>query len=199
MPDNELYTYGNLAYKTSQLQSYAEAEAQPKTSAKPKPRIDVVPGGRSKEAGNPAHALAVNIAKLMVGALCIFAIVGFARVSLSAATVAEALQEREVTSLLEDARSSISELEVAQSSLSNPTRIKAQAAALGMAPATDVGVLDIKADIVAVDSDGALSLTASMDAKADQEGLLSGEAATTPATGIAAVSSADPSTDSAGR
>lgn len=197
MPNNELYTYGNLAYKTSQLPSYAEAEAQPKPSAKPKPRIDVVPGGRSKEASNPAHQLAVNIAKLTVAALCVFALVGFGRITLSAATVAEALQEREITSLLEDARSSISELEVTQSSLSNPTRIKTQAAALGMAPATDVGVLDIKADVVAVNEDGALSLTASMDAKAAQEGLISDQAAVTLSSDIATTPSEIPSSGTA--
>lgn len=164
MPKNDLYTYGNLAYKRSPL-DYAQDAPAPK----PKPRIDVVPGGRSKEAANPAHSLALQIAKYMAIAICIFAFIGFVRVTLAAATVAEALEEREISSLLDDARSSISELEVTQSSLSNPTRIKTEAAARGMAPAVDVGVLDIKADIVAVDENGSLSLTASIDAKAAEE------------------------------
>ncbi len=156
MANNQPYNSGSVAYKY---------DAVP---AEPKRRVDVIPGGGKDRASvvSPSHALALRVAKLTVAAVLVFAFVGFVRVSLNAATVAEALEAREVSSLLEDSRSSISELEVMQSSLSNPTRIKAEAALLGMGSPESTSVLDLSGDIVATDGEGNLSLSGSLDALA---------------------------------
>lgn len=161
MSRNAAYNYDSVAYKRD---GYAYAEPAP--SRQPTRRVDVIPGGAHGRAADksPAHSLAVKMAKATVAAAVVFAGVGFGRITLSAATVAEALEAREVSSQLETARSSISDLEVQQSSLSNPTRIKNEAAALGMSSPEATSVIDLSGDIVATDEQGNLSLSGSMKA-----------------------------------
>lgn len=165
MSRNAAYNYGSVAYKLD-AHDYAYSAPEPKRESKRK--LGVIPGGahgRSTEK-SAAHALAVKVAKLTVAAVVIFAGIGFARITLSAATVAEALEAREITTNLESVRSTINDLEVKQSSLSNPTRIKTAAADLGMASPTTSTVIDISGDIVATDAEGNLSLTDSIEALA---------------------------------
>lgn len=163
MSRNAAYNYGSVAYK-HHAYDYAYSAPEPKRESKRK--LGVIPGGaheRSPEK-SAAHALAVKLAKLTVAAVVIFAGIGFARISLSAATVAEALEAREINTNLEMIRSTISDLEVKQSFLSNPTRIKTAAAELGMASPTTSTVIDISGDIVAIDAEGNLSLSESLKA-----------------------------------
>lgn len=161
MSDYQPYVYGSVAYKQ---EVYEREDWAPVEKREPTRRVDVIPGGAKSHAKetSPAHAFALKVAKVTVALAVTFAAVGIGRVTLSAATVAEALEAREVKNMLEDARSSINQLEVMQSSLSNPTRIKTEAAALGMASATDSVVLDLSGDVVATDDDGNLSLSDSL-------------------------------------
>ncbi len=167
LPNYQPYQYGSVALKRDAYARDAYAPVAPRRQ--PKRRVDVVPGGAKGRAQqtSPAHAFALKFAKATIVAVIVFAVVGFGRISLSAATVAEALQAREVTNQLEDSRSSINQLEVTQSTLSNPTRIKNEAAALGMTTAAETIVLDLSGDVVATDADGNLSLSGSLDVLAE--------------------------------
>lgn len=163
MSRNAAYNYGSVAYKHD---AYDYAYTAPEPKREPKRKLGVIPGGaheRSTEK-SAAHELAVKVAKLTVAAVVIFAGIGFARISLSAATVTEALEAREVTRNLETIRSTINDLEVKQSFLSNPTRIKTAAAELGMASPATSTVIDLSGDIVVTDAEGNLSLTDSIEA-----------------------------------
>lgn len=130
----------------------------------PKPRIDVIQGGGDPHARSSAHAFAITVAKAAVVLIAIFLFIGFVRVSLASATVTEAMEAKEVRNNLSEVRSSINDMQVEQSTLSNPTRIKDEAEALGMSSPEITHVIDISGDIVATESSGALSLTGSLEA-----------------------------------
>lgn len=191
MTDYQPYIYGTAAYKQD---AYQRDDWAPVERREPKRRVDVIPGGAKGRAveESPAHAFAMRVAKITVAVAVVFAGIGVGRVTLSAATVAEALDAREVKNQLEDARSSINQLEVMQSSLSNPTRIKTEAAALGMASATDSVVLDLSGDVVATDEAGNLSLSGSLSMMADdaREAAAAAEAARIAAEEAAAAEAA---------
>ncbi len=107
------------------------------------------------------------IAKIMVAAIVAFACIGFARITFSSFTVAEALEAREISKQLDVARSGISDLEVKQSTLTNPTRIKAKAEALNMASPINPLMIDLSGDVVVADDSGTLLLTSSLEALAE--------------------------------
>ena len=141
----------------------ATAEALPETCG---PDIAVVPGaGRTPEpAGLPQHLL--TLAKLCAVAAILVAVVAVVRVGLTAAAAATALETKEIVASIDQARAEGSELEVNQSVLSNPTRIRAQAQSLGMAAPTDEfsDQVILPDDVVATDAEGNLSLSESTKA-----------------------------------
>lgn len=168
------YNYGSVAYKTDPwVDDYGAGAPSvvgvaPARKYSPKRRVDVVPGGAQGRAAStsPAHSFAVKVGKAIVAAALVFACIGIWRVTLSAATVAEALEARQLSNELDEARSTISQLEVTQSSLSNPVRIKTEAALLGMSNPETTAVIDLTQDVVATDAEGNLSLVGSLDAMA---------------------------------
>ena len=113
-----------------------------------RPRISVVPGGKPHvETLSPA-------------------LVAFARIALTPAAVNVEIESKSYDSLIDTARSEGSSLEVAQSSLSNPSRIKSEATALGMAAPESTSRIVLPEDIVATDGSGNLSLSQSLAAAA---------------------------------
>lgn len=130
------------------------------------PSISVVPGRgvRPEPAGLPAGALA--LAKLAACVLVAVALIAVARVAITSAAASCALETREISHNIETARAEGSELEVAQSVLSNPTRIKTQAQAMGMMPPSPEfsEQITLPDDIVATDEAGNLSLSESTGA-----------------------------------
>ena len=94
---------------------------------------------------------------------------GFVRIGLMSATISTTMQSSELTSQISDARSSGAALEVSQSTLSNPTKVKQQANKLGMAAPETTGVIDLGKDVVATDESGALSLSKSVAIAAGSE------------------------------
>ena len=125
------------------------------------PDINVVPGRGAQT--RTASDTAVFFAKVIAVIMVIIALVCCFRVFLSSAAVSTALEAREISSQIDDARSSGSKLEVALSSLSNPSYVKQEAAALGMfAPDPDAVLkIDLSDDVVVTDSSGALLLSGS--------------------------------------
>lgn len=154
----ETYNRGSLAYK----RDLQYANNQPLPSRQSNPRI-IEGGGKPQEDFLAGHAFAIKAAKFTVICALIFAGIGFGRITLDTATVNEAMAAQQYESQLEVARSAISDLQVEQSSLSNPTRIKEQAKLLGMESPSNVSVIDISGDVVELDDEGNLSLSKSLE------------------------------------
>lgn len=148
---------------------YVPTSVAEKLPLSDEPSISVVPGaGRRTQAQEGLSAAALTLAKLCAVVCIALALVALARVAITSAAAACALETREITQNIEDARSQGAELEVAQSVLSNPTRIKTQAQAMGMmAPTPEFSEqIALPQDIVATDEAGNLSLSASAAALA---------------------------------
>lgn len=148
------YNYGSTARK---LDHTLEA---------PRHGIEVMPGGAHQE--RAASSGAILFAKLLIAFVVAFAAIGCVRITLSSATVATAMEARQIDSQISDAREVGNELEVAQASLANPTRVKRDAIAQGMRSPAKASFIDISGDVVVRDDDGRLSLSGTIEAVAEQ-------------------------------
>ncbi len=129
-----------------------------------RPRISVVPGGKTQvETLSPAI---IMLARAVAVVLVALALVAFARIALTAAAVNVEVESKSYDSLIDTARSEGSSLEVAQSTLSNPSRIKSEASALGMSAPESSSKIVLPEDIVATDAAGNISLSQSLAAAA---------------------------------
>ena len=146
------------------------AQRAPERAPERRPRIDVVPGGRTSpqpQAASPAvpkAAAAAVVAMLMVFGLAV------GRVALSAATIEAAEEGTAIASEIDDARAAGTTLEVSASVLSSPSNLKTAATALGMSESTGTVVVSLAEDVVACDEAGNLSLSLSVAQAADLEG-----------------------------
>lgn len=143
---------------------YISSSLAEELSYESEPSISVVPGaGRSTQAEGISTA-ALSLAKACAVVCIVIALVAIARVAISSAAASCALETRSIQSSIEAARAEGNDLEVSQSVLSNPSRIKAQAAALGMAaPTAEFSEqITLAPDVVATDGAGSLSLSESM-------------------------------------
>ena len=118
--------------------------------SRPRTRISVVPGQRSRTTSAPASAITPALARL----------------GLAAATVTTSMQSQELSSQIDDARATGSSLEVTQSLLSNSSRVRSQAEKLGMAAPAEVGTITMPEDVVSTNDDGSLSLSRSVETAA---------------------------------
>ncbi len=148
------YNYGSTARKLD------------RTPEAPRHGIEVMPGGARQE--RAASSGAILFAKLLIAFIVAFAAIGCVRITLSSATVATAMEARQIDSQISDAREVGSELEVVQASLANPTRVKRDAIAGGMRSPAKAAFIDISGDIVVRDDAGRLSLSGTMEAVAEQ-------------------------------
>lgn len=134
----------------------------------PYTRIDVIRG--STPPAQPALSPKIFLAaKIAVFALVLIFVLSFVRIGLASATTSTLMQSQELGAQIDDARSLGTSLEVSQSSLSNPTKIKEKATELDMAAPASVGIIDIGKDVVVLDDTGALSLSKSMAVLANTE------------------------------
>ena len=144
------------------------AEAYPVHEDRPSFSIVRGHGKHAKRRGSSAVIL--MWAKVAVVMFCVLAVLGFARVSISTATISAALETQSLSSEISDIRSQTSSLEAIQGSLSNPTRLRATAILLGMVEPFQTTYLDMSQDSVALDSEGNLSLSGSIaNAVANQD------------------------------
>ncbi len=141
----------------------------------PRPGIQVQPGGRQQE--RAASTGAVLFAKVLIAFIVAFALIGCVRITLSSATVATAMEASQIDDQIDAAREEGSRLEVAQSSLANPTRVKRDAMANGMRSPQAASFIDITGDVVVKDDDGHLSLSGTIGAAAAQTAAQDAEAA----------------------
>ena len=135
----------------------------------PRERISVVPGRGTRTQTPTLPSNVVFLAKAAAVVLLVVSLVGFARIGLMSATISTTMQSSQLTSQISDARSSGAALEVSQSTLSNPTKVKQRAGKLGMAAPETTGVITLDKDVVATDESGALSLSKSVDIAAGSE------------------------------
>lgn len=129
------------------------------------PSIAVVPGaGRRSETEEGIPAAVLTLAKVCAMACIVLALAAMGRVAITSAAASCALETRALQSSIETARAEGSDLEISQSVLSNPSRIKTQAQGLGMAaPTTEYSdQIILPPDVVATDGEGRLSLSESM-------------------------------------
>lgn len=167
------YVDGNAARKwdfsaAPQKSNKTSRRTATQTSPKRGANVDVMPGGNVSVARTPAQQFALNVAKVTLALIVLFAGVGFCRISLASATINSALEARQINKNMEDVRSSINDKQVEQSSLSNPVRIKNEAESLGMSSPATIQVLDLTGDVVQKEKNGDLSLTGTINAVAKQ-------------------------------
>lgn len=144
----------------SYAHSYPERDYAPARPARP--QVRVVPGQGSRTAAEVLPHTAVFLAGTIAVVLVVFTVLGFMRIALSSAAVTTAISSQEISSELATARSDGSTLEVRQSTLSNPTNVKAAATELGMSEPAAVTIITLEQDIVATDASGNLSFAESV-------------------------------------
>lgn len=128
----------------------------------PRPRVRVVPGQGTQAAPSTVPVSVVFLAKAVAAVLIVLSLIAVVRIGLTSATITTSLQSQKISSQLATARSEGSSLEVSQSSLSNPTRVKAEANRLGMSVPETVAIIDLPQDVVSTDGSGNLSLSQSV-------------------------------------
>ncbi len=149
---------------------YVHSSVAEKLSYDEDPVISVVPGAGRRPQSEGLSAAALSLAKVCAVLCIVIALIAMARVAITSAAASCALETRAIENNIEAARSLGNDLEVSQSVLSNPSRIKTQAARLGMAApeASFTEQIVLPPDIVATDEEGNLSLSESVSRLAGQ-------------------------------
>ncbi len=142
--------------------AYAYPERSREVERPARPRVKVVPGASPRTSVETVSSAVLVAAKVIACVLVFVTALGFVRIGLAAATVTTSLSTQEISADLTTARSAAATLEVQESTLGNPTRIKDVASELNMAAPAEVSVLSLPVDVVATDAAGNLSLTESM-------------------------------------
>ncbi|MFR5092049.1 MAG: hypothetical protein ACLTDR_08630 [Adlercreutzia equolifaciens] len=113
---------------------YVSSSLAEELSFEEAPSISVVPGAGRRAQSEGISTAALSLAKACAVICIVIALIAMARVAITSAAASCALFEtRSLQTSIETARAEGNELEVSQSVLANPSRIKAQATALGMA------------------------------------------------------------------
>ncbi|WP_080803462.1 cell division protein FtsL [Arabiibacter massiliensis] len=128
----------------------------------PRERISVMPGRGPRTQAPALPASVVFLAKALAAVLLVVAVVGVVRIGFTAATVTTSMQSQELSSQIEQARASGADLEVSQSLMASPARVKQEAEALKMSEPASVGTIELEQDVVATDAEGDLSLSGSV-------------------------------------
>lgn len=131
-------------------------------------RLHVVLGGAPEQQPQTVSSTIAKVVRVLAVVVVVFAIFGVVRITLGSATIAAALEYRDISSAIKEARVAGSALEVEKSTLSNPGRIKAEALSIGMSAPASTAFIDLSGDIVVTDEAGALSLSGSTAAAAAQ-------------------------------
>ena len=128
------------------------------------PRLEIRSGGARAPKAQALSGIASMAIKALAAFVLVFAIVGIGRISLSSISVAAAIEANELSQEINTAREAGNSLEVEQSTLSNPTRIKTEAVKLGMNEPTQTHFMSLPEDVVVTDEQGNLSLSGSIAA-----------------------------------
>ena len=126
------------------------------------PRISVVQGSAPRTSERSVSETFLLGAKVVAAVFVLFTAIWFARIAFSSATVTTSMATQEITADLSEARAYAATLEVQQSSLSNPTRVRTDAVDLGMAAPASTTTITLPQDVVAADDNGVISITESI-------------------------------------
>lgn len=149
------YNYGTSARKFKESYEFSYDSAY-------NPALEIHAGGGRKKHRIPE--IAVMAIKALVVFVVLFAGVGVCRISLSSVAVSAAIEAKEFNKNINEEREKGNTLEVEQSTLSNPTRIKAEATKLGLAAPEKTKFMVMSKDVVVTDEQGNLSLSGSVEA-----------------------------------
>lgn len=125
-----------------------------------KTSVHIVRGDRPATLPKAPSNIAI-VAAFVAALLVVFTLLSFARVAISSATIAIAIESQDLSSQIETDRAAGNKLEVSESLLTNSSNIKANATKLGMAASYSSEVITLEQDIVAMNASGDLSLTES--------------------------------------
>lgn len=119
---------------------------------------------RAVRTGNPqaqdaTSSLLVTAAKLAAVVFVVVAVLCFARIALTNATVTTLIESDAISAQISEARSSGVSLEMEQSVLSSTSAINGAVKRLHMVDPGVVGTLALDPDVVATDANGTLSLS----------------------------------------
>ena len=117
-------------------------------------------GGTARTAADPS--LIVTIGRLAAIVFVVVAVLCFARIALTNAAVATLIESDTLSAQIEEARASGVSLEMEQSVLTSPTSLKSAVKRLGMSAPAEVGTIVLDPDVVVLDEEGSLSLSASL-------------------------------------
>jgi hypothetical protein len=129
----------------------------------PNPSVRVVPGRKSIVDPVLSDTWVVAI-KAVIAILAIFLVIGFVRVGLASAAYSAASTSSELSSQIEEARSSANALTVQKSLVANPSNLRQTAEdKLKMTASTSTETITLPTDVVATDSTGNLSFSQSLE------------------------------------
>lgn len=154
MPASPAFDYSYFQPASAPMPTQAMRPAQPDVRFMANP--DARPGTSPLVVG----ARIVAVVLVLMTVLCM------ARLALTSATVATAIENQQINNNIDTARTEGSSLEISQSKLSAPTRIKEAAADMGMAAPSRTMMIDLSGDVVVTDQAGNLSLSGSVAAVA---------------------------------
>ena len=146
------------------MASAARAYRNAAPQRQPRRDVRVLPGSRPASGISEA---ALRVARIVVVMAVFLAVLGCIRIGFTAATVSTALANEELSVAVSDLQSASANLEVVESSLTNPTHVRSVAAGqLGMVLPEQVDMLAISPDVVVHDEAGNLSLQGSLSVAA---------------------------------
>lgn len=147
------------AARAYQLDTYPDFAPE---RARRRDEVRAVRTGTRNDAYEARSALLVTVAKLAAVVIVFVAALCFARIALTNATVTTLIESDAISAEISQARSSGVSLEMEQSVLSSTSAINAAVKRLGMAAPGSVGTIVLSPDVVALDANGALSLSGSV-------------------------------------
>ncbi len=148
------------AFDYSYFQPAPASMPTPSRGLRPDVRFNANPDARPGTSPLVVGARIAAVVLVLMAALCM------ARLALTSATVATAIENQQISNSIDAARTEGSSLEINQSKLSAPARIKDTAAEMGMAAPSRVMMIDLSGDVVVTDQAGNLSLSGSVAAVA---------------------------------
>ena len=139
------------AYRMFAYPEYAPERAR-------RANVRVLPGRVPRTSETAAPSIA-TIARAIAVVLVFAAVLAFARIALTSATVSTLIESDTLSSEISEARSFGTSLEMQQSVLTSKQALDSAVKRLGMVPVYDIQTISLGADVVAVDTQGNLSLS----------------------------------------
>ncbi len=137
-----------------------------------RPDVRVVPGKRARTSQQSQTVTASTslLVKLIVVMMVVAVGVGIACISLKSATSVVLADSSSIEASINDVKSESVTVEIQNSARASSGNIQAQAHKMGMGAPYEVGLITLQKDVVATDSNGALSLSESIKNVAEIQG-----------------------------